>query len=201
MQIHEIKSYSFAELATEIKEKVISKQQENFLDYDWWHFTLESYKEELENSGFSDIEINFTGFWSQGDGASFTAKLTDVKAFIKKHKIYNQFRILYCNSDYVEAYIYRKTSHYCHENTVAVAVDKEHYNWCLNDKIIVKIIDKLYQFEEYLSDFVIAKSQEIYRNLEDEYNILISDESIIDNITANDYCFSQKGEIINHLIN
>lgn len=35
----------------------------------------------LTSKGFGDVEINWSGFWSQGDGASFTAGSFDLKKF------------------------------------------------------------------------------------------------------------------------
>lgn len=35
----------------------------------------------LDQKGFKEVEINWSGFWSQGDGASFTAKSIDFKKY------------------------------------------------------------------------------------------------------------------------
>jgi hypothetical protein len=44
-------------------------------DHDWWDCTVETWKQALAQIGFLDADIQFTGFWSQGDGASFTASV------------------------------------------------------------------------------------------------------------------------------
>lgn len=36
----------------------------------------------LQNKGFNDVEINWSGFWSQGDGASFTAGSIDFRKYL-----------------------------------------------------------------------------------------------------------------------
>jgi hypothetical protein len=36
----------------------------------------------LKNKGFDGVEINWSGFWSQGDGASFTASSIDLKTYL-----------------------------------------------------------------------------------------------------------------------
>jgi hypothetical protein len=47
--------------------------QEAATDFDWYSDVLDIWKEALAQIGFEDAEISFSGFWSQGDGASFTA--------------------------------------------------------------------------------------------------------------------------------
>lgn len=42
---------------------------------------LEEWKRELENIGFGDPDISYSGFWSQGDGASFTCNSFDFKKY------------------------------------------------------------------------------------------------------------------------
>lgn len=41
-------------------------------DHDWWNCTVDTYKQALAEIGFNDADITFSGFYSQGDGASFT---------------------------------------------------------------------------------------------------------------------------------
>ena len=43
-------------------------------DPEWSEWIVEQIIEELEGMGFVGVEVNFSGFWSQGDGASFTCK-------------------------------------------------------------------------------------------------------------------------------
>jgi len=52
---------------------------------DWCESLIEDAVNELAEHGFEDAEIAFTGFYSQGDGASFTCKRIDVPLFLKKH--------------------------------------------------------------------------------------------------------------------
>jgi len=67
--------FTFAQLDNRAKEAARTWYREgNFDNNIWSETTLEEWKEALEQMGFSDVEIDFSGFWSQGDGASFTAK-------------------------------------------------------------------------------------------------------------------------------
>ena len=76
MKIVETKVYKFEELDEESQETTI----ENFRDinvefFDWHDCELDYWKERLAEMGFMDAEIQFSGFWNQGDGASFTANV------------------------------------------------------------------------------------------------------------------------------
>lgn len=63
-------------------DKARALLQEWATDHNWWEFVYEDWKTALEQVGFADAEIQFSGFWSPGDGASFTAWL-NVEKLIK----------------------------------------------------------------------------------------------------------------------
>lgn len=91
-----VKTYKyFNELTPEQQQKVIEKYHD--INEDTWEFSYEDLEREfitkLESMGYSDIKIEYSGFYSQGDGASFTAKHGDDE-------------------------IYRFNYHYSHSNSV-----------------------------------------------------------------------------------
>ena len=74
--------YSFKELLAlnqegKVTQKSIERAkawlQEAATDFNWYSDVLDIWKDALAQIGFEDAEISFSGFWSQGDGASFTA--------------------------------------------------------------------------------------------------------------------------------
>lgn len=56
-------------------EKARACLQEGATDHNWWEYIYEMWKQALEQVGFTDADISFSGFWSSGDGASFTSGL------------------------------------------------------------------------------------------------------------------------------
>lgn len=52
-------------------------------DIDWSESVILEWRWLLWNKGFEGVDIGFSGFWSQGDGASFTAKHIDFERFFK----------------------------------------------------------------------------------------------------------------------
>lgn len=72
----------FSEFSDDEQDEIVAAR----LDVqEWWEPIEEGFTEDLKELGFSDINIRFNGFWSQGDGASFTARL-DFKQFWSKMK-------------------------------------------------------------------------------------------------------------------
>lgn len=70
------KFYTFSELSEEVKAKIAEKERENFEPpYDWYEYLIEQFVERIKENYGIDVEksdVKFSGFWSQGDGASFT---------------------------------------------------------------------------------------------------------------------------------
>ena len=64
----------FTELSESCQDKVVNKLLDINITSDWHESTYEYYDSKLKALGFYDIKMEFSGFYSQGDGASFTAK-------------------------------------------------------------------------------------------------------------------------------
>ena len=70
-----VKTYlKFNELTDKQKAKVLDNLRDLNTNYSWYECTIEEFESKLKKLGFYDIKTEFTGFWSQGDGACFTAK-------------------------------------------------------------------------------------------------------------------------------
>ena len=68
MRTIEVEVYEFDELSEEVQKRVADKWAE---DTDL-SFMVEAFEERLETLGFSDVKVFWSGFYSQGDGASFS---------------------------------------------------------------------------------------------------------------------------------
>lgn len=65
---------TFDELDEKKRAKVIDNNRDINVYHDWYWFIYEDFKKKLERLGFYQIKFYWTGFYSQGDGASFEAK-------------------------------------------------------------------------------------------------------------------------------
>lgn len=179
--------YKFNELPKEVQEKALENQRDINTDYDWFDCTVDDSKQHLTEIGFNEPEIYFSGFWSQGDGASFKAQV-DLKKWLKVNKLANKYRALYFHADEYSLNI-TKSGNYEHEYTMSI--DDGYIGDYVSEK------SKL-QYDE-VADMILENARDearkIYKMLEKEYNYLSSDEAIKDTIEANDYDFTIDGKI------
>lgn len=78
--------FTFDQLDDAAKEKArewLRDANEQDPDTYWSEPIIDEWKTELEEMGFLDPEISWMGFWSQGDGASFTCNRFDFDKFFK----------------------------------------------------------------------------------------------------------------------
>ena len=75
----------FAQLDDDAKEAARDWYREAGFQHEWWDHIYEEWTEELKEMGFDGIDISFSGFASQGDGASFTATSFDFLKWANWH--------------------------------------------------------------------------------------------------------------------
>ena len=181
------KVYNFEELSIEAQEKVIEDNRDINTDYDWWEFTIDDSKSNLEELGYTEPKIYFSGFWSQGDGASFEAQV-DLTKWLKAHKLANKYRALYYHASEYSISI-TKNGFYEHEYTMNIECDY------VGD-YVSEISRQQYDIvENIILEDARSEARKIYRTLEKEYEALSSDEAIKDTILANEYQFTESGKI------
>lgn len=206
--------YCFRELSEEVQQEIIDRNRERNVDYNWWEFTIDYWKEKLEQIGFDNADIRFSGFWSQGDGASFTAYCDSEKVLNSllmcegKLQNYKQWRLWF---ELIDAGIFkfdisRNSSHYCHEYTISGVIHDDFGG--LNDRMWYapdpkKPFNFTSRFEqkanlEYLEamfdSFIKDISRKIYSDLEDEYEYLTSDACLKEYLDNNDEIYNIEGK-------
>lgn len=100
------------------------------MNYEWWDSVYDDFKTIAGILGFDVQDMQFSGFWSQGDGASFTGSyaykkgcITAVVDYAPKdetlHAIARDIVAMQKPAFYrIEGPIYRQSHHYSHENTI-----------------------------------------------------------------------------------
>lgn len=183
--------YKFNELSEEAKQATIEKYRDINVDYDGWHdFIIEEYTGELEALGYENITINYSGFWSQGDGASFTAATIDLWQWIKAHKLGNKYRSLkkWIDEGELVASIQRETHHYYHEKTVSSTVE--------SGDCPAKLSSLIDELENELDEKTEDYCRELYKQLSNAYDSLTTDEAVAETLEANEYDFLAEGGAI-----
>lgn len=195
------------------KADVIEKHRDINVDiHDWYECTIDDWKERLGEMGFYDPDIQFSGFWSQGDGASFTSRSvpgphTDPDVVEAWNNLVGAAALIgETITEDLRALAYggvARTNHrYYHENTVSVDWnwdDPPYGNYELPTEGMKPFADALIaSVERYFEDLderVRSLCRQIYDDLEKEYEYLTSDEAVEETLEANGYDFDEEGDI------
>lgn len=178
--------YTIDELNKEAKAKAIecvrnSELMEFFPD-------LEIYKDGLKAKGFENAEIRYSGFGSQGDGASFTCDC-NLDKLNNAYKLGLKSSIVIAISEYCLIDITTNSSRYCHEKTMTYDVYPERRAFMLHKKAN--------EAAEQILEIARSEARQIYKSLESEYDYQNSDEAIIEYCKANNVEFLESGKIYN----
>jgi len=219
-----ITAYKYEELEGRAKEKATSKLTEWATDYEWWDSVYEQAKEDGAEKGFEIDDIRFSGFWSQGDGAHWTGRINLIK-FVEAHMEedspwFGEDIILLelWKEGWVDRFIqiHNRNYRYSHSGGMSIGdypdnalygIDEDD-DAVLNEGVMQGA--NVYQLSRSLNDYETrinewcdealtqAKSfaDDIYKNLEKEYDHYVSEQSLIEFAEANEYLFNEQGEVI-----
>lgn len=182
---------TFDELTPEQQAKCLDKYRNINVEHDWYQWSIDDFTTILQILGFDGIKIGLSGFWSQGDGAHFTAEryayakdatkkiqehAPNETAFLQAAKELQQIQRRHFYS--ITGKVVKKSHHYEHENTVECELFTSSGDWAS---------------EKTHDDFnavIRSLMRYIYRQLEKEYQYQTSDEAVKDTIEANEYFFN-----------
>jgi hypothetical protein len=218
-KIIETEVFTYDELKERSDAKAIEKAanwlREAITDGDWHAYILELWQSALSQVGFENPSVSYSGFWSQGDGASFTATIDVAKlaAFMSaaiepsetisgEPEDFRPYIVHKCGgvrfdpryakliklASYIGAEVRRTAHHYSHENTCTTYID-------LSGSADKPRVEKLLtSFREDVETLRGDLSRAMYRSLEQEYDYQHSEESISDFAEANEYTFTVDGK-------
>lgn len=191
----------FLALPKAVRDHVLDKNRDwNVEHYEWWDCVYEQFKEDMYAKGISVDRMQFSGFWSQGDGASFNGGIHDLSLFVKSHERLAEFEELakYDEAGDVDirASWESRSNYYCHSNTLHYSFDNgltepyEHdYDSALRYQIQYRLHEDLMKliesFEEAVEPVIKDHCDDLYRSLEEAHDCL-TDEPIIESMLAND---------------
>lgn len=138
-------------------------------DWQWWDASFDGFKQAAATMGIDIGDIRFSGFWSQGDGASFTGSYAYVKgaaAAIRReyptetelHRIADALQRVQRSQFYQLSATVTQSGRYVHEMTMSVDVDR-------TDGVDADLRDAVDTVTGAMRDL----ARWIYRALESEY--------------------------------
>jgi len=179
--------FRFEELSDSAKDKVRETHHHWVHADQWWDWTFEDFIRVAAIFGFSVEfdDIHFSGFWSQGDGASFKARYRSPSGSVHEaltKELYGHEELFRLANDidvflapwrllHGECYWYAQiytSGGYCHSGTMRI--DEVGLN--LDDDIDVDAA------ETAILDVAKSLADWLYDNLEKEHDYLESDEAL-----------------------
>jgi hypothetical protein len=198
----------FQELTDKAKQEVITRLAP---DCGWWDSVYESATEGGVAKGFRIDDISFSGFWSQGDGASWEG-LVDIAKWLELNRAHDphttvlieliedgwlseQLSIIRSNSRYSHSYTMNHDGWDC----VAPSYDSVITKGILKGAKVQALLDAMGagQLDDVLVGIMTDArdyADDIYRQLEKEYDWLCSEEVIAELCDANEYLFTEDGK-------
>lgn len=193
-----VKVFQFDELSEEAKEKAREWWREGF-QYEEFDYEpiFDDAKEIGKLLGITIDNIYFTGFYSQGDGASFTGDYSYKKGSVKAIKDYaptdkELHKLAKALADLQKSFFYglcasirpNHASRYAHEYSVTVGAydNRENHSYDVDA-----------QAEEELADLLRDFMRWIYRRLRDDFEYHLSDEHVDESCRINEYEFYNDG--------
>jgi len=224
-------TYTFDELSDPLKEEAIEANRDINVYHDWHEYVIEEFKEDLDDMGVGGVEVEYSGFYSQGDGASFTGKVEDTKLFLTKTLGMTQYsneeldELPVAVKEKVREFIDSLTiafnrkygSRYSHENTCQtdtwceilrnVGYDDEYPDGKIHftdrvvtgDPIVFMDLDhEVSKIDDAAEEWRLNQCRELYDSLENEYDLLQSDEAIAETLESNgtEFEVDEDGELV-----
>lgn len=189
--------------------------------WDWWEDTYHTWEDALAQIGFTDAQISFSGFSSQGDGASFTCKRVDMEKFIPfltnppepedvikgtdnggedfrpwlVHKAGGVIKLPPWGSgipfDELHADIRSISSRYSHKYACTWSLDDQDPDG--NGSQSGKRAEIIGQIDLAAERLRLDLCDAIYKQLEEEYEYRTADEQLIEDAEANEWTFDVSG--------
>jgi hypothetical protein len=218
-KVIEVEVFKYDELSDSAKQRARDWYIEG-MDYEWWQGVYDMAIEDGKEKGFYIDKIAFSGFHSQGDGASWSG-FVDVRQWLEENCADSIGVSAWCaliQEDVVTKNIQvTQSGRYSHEETMSFANVEDHTDeftddWQMELTSIFKGMEVQHLFDLIVTDdtcpyknvddittaIAISGKQyarDIYHNLREEYDYLCSEEMMIDHFDCNDYHFTDEGEL------
>lgn len=188
----------YNELTNEAKEKARDEYRNAEGNFEWWDGVYEIVKETATSFGLRIDDIYWSGFWSQGDGASFKGVLdfkeTDEADLPKAiQPIYARLKEMHAMLRLAlqEDLWVRVTQSGRHVHEMSMDVEGGYWEEDDNDEDREGLV--VFDFYDEILELMRDYARWIYDALESEYEYLNSDECVEETLLANEYDFDEEG--------
>ncbi|MCY4546721.1 MAG: antitoxin of toxin-antitoxin stability system [Defluviicoccus sp.] len=208
-RIIETTVYTIDELPDAAKENARIWYRDQGLHDEWYDFVYEDFETicgilgitlatspvRLYGGGTRDKpQVNFSGFWNQGDGANFAGRYSYARGAAKAirthapkdtelHRIADELQAVQRRNFHQLHASIRQQGRYCHEYSMAIEVERDSPTWQpMRDGAEETVIEALRDLARWL-----------YRQLRSEYEHQTSDEAVDEIVSINEWTFKGDG--------
>lgn len=184
-------------------EEILEMHRDINVDHtEWWRDVEDMFIEDMAELGIDVSDIQFSGFYSQGDGACFSGYVCDVDKFMKAmgsswDDYPRTLDVLKQLGEDIHISWKHSKSNYYHENTLSFDIEYDRLvdelSWdspqLLLDaaEALDAAADAEYRVLEHdITSFVKGLCIDLYERLQDSYEHLTSDEAVAATIDANE---------------
>jgi len=210
--------YTYNELSERAKENVHQWYTEYCMNHDWYEFTIDDLKSQGVEKGLDVDDISFSGFYSQGDCASWSGSI-HIADFLDahltpEHTDYARYLILrdMIDDDWVQHKV--SVSNHQYRGHVTTVEEPEDYSYRavedadtlssgmfkgVNIEHLGREIDidgLLSALHEWMQEEAGDYARHCYKTLEEEYEWLCSPEQIAETCAANEWEFDEDGRTL-----
>ncbi|MCY4550367.1 MAG: antitoxin of toxin-antitoxin stability system [Defluviicoccus sp.] len=208
-QVIEITVYTIDELSDAAKEAARAWYREACLDYEWYDFVYEDFQTicgilgvtlatspvRLYGGGTREKpHLYWTGFWSQGDGASFEGSYAHAKGAAgairahapqdtELHRIADALQAVQRRNIWQLHGSIRHRGRYCHEYTMAIEIERDSPTWQPPTD----------DAEDAVTEAMRDLARWLYRQLRSEYEHQTSDDAVDEIVGINEWTFQADG--------
>jgi len=216
-----IKLYGFEELSESIQDTIISTYIQDLPGW-WSDDTEERIRNEAKAIGINDFDFTWSGFWSQGDGLSFTGSLefkvwlyvlqqhfpswvsddvNESNGFKKLGESLSDIVMLQEKNrvEWGNCSISRSMHLYCHENAVNVSEPDSVLGWderrgSPSDNERMKSFGV--KAQKYLEEWKNELCRRWYSELQSAYETFTDRDHIVEDLNSKELFFTSNGTII-----
>ena len=209
-----LKLYSYNELDKEAKGKALTTHRDLNINFDWWDDEFEDFIELCSRIGIAVIKdkIKFRGFYSQGDGSGFSAKVDILKLITaienQSWKDYAPLQEFPFTTPDIDRRVLPLLAKDILPNEPQIISRSQYYGVVVDLGIYVinedgrehdNVFEELDKLEEWLRKIAETLNHYLYKTLENQYDFLCSDTAIKESMLNMEYLFTADGRSANYL--
>lgn len=188
-------------MSHDAQKKLLEEHRDINTHHDWWEFEYEWFIDEMETKGIKAENLCFSGFWSQGDGASFEGRVENWPKFFAAHNLQEQYpatsHLLATTDMYLHFTVTRGRYGGCSVHANTMQGDLEFSFECrTNDDPLARLAyaeitasamqELASDAEKQFIELFRGHANQLYYALEQEYDYQTSEEAILDNLFSNE---------------